>query len=280
MSNLASIVFTLTAAQATSIPRYSARVLHASFLRWLERDHAELVGQLHDANHPRPYTLSNLQGELTLQGERMRMDSGAKVWFRLTTLEESFLQCVLASVEKQNAGPQPDDRRLVPGPVFCELDQHPWAAVSSFAQLAQAIEREGRAQPLRPHVTLRFHSPTCFIENNQALPLPVPTYVFGYLLNKWQMASPFVLPLEDVQHFVQSIHVSAARVETGQVDLQKYQRTGFFGEARFALHPALPENYKQALHVLAKFAFFSGVGSHTTMGMGQAVQVANGKEQA
>ena len=277
MSSLASLIFTLTASAATSMPRYSARVLHASFLRWLERDHPELVAQLHDANHPRPYTLSNLQGELAPQGERMRMEAGAKVWFRLTAMEEFFLQCVLASIEKQQTGPQPNDRRLVPGPVYHSIDQHPWADLSSFAQLAQALTREGSEQPLRQHVTLHFHSPTCFIENKQALPLPAPRHVFGYLTNKWQLASPFALPVDDVQHFVESIHLSHAKIETEQVDLQKYQRTGFTGETRFALHPALPENYKQALHLLAKFAFFSGVGSHTTMGMGQAVQGAGGK---
>lgn len=277
MSELASIIFTLTASAATSVPHYSARVLHASFLRWLERDHPELVAHLHDENHPRPYTLSNLQGELALQGERMRIEAGAKLWFRLTAMEEFFLQCVLASIEKHKTGPQPDDRRLVPGPVYHSVDQHPWADLSSFAQLAQAVACEGSTQPLRQHVTLRFHSPTCFIENKQALPLPVPRYVFGYLTNKWQLASPFALPVEEVQHFVESIHLSHAKIETEQVDLQKYQRTGFTGEARFALHPALPENYRQALHLLAKFAFFSGVGSHTTMGMGQTVQGAGGK---
>jgi CRISPR-associated endoribonuclease Cas6 len=266
MPDLASLVFTFTASEATSVPRYSARVLHASFLRWLERDHPELVAQLHDANHPRPYTLSNLQGELTPRGERLHVDSGATTWFRLTAMEEFFLQCVLASVERQGAGPQPDDRRLVPGPVYHAADQHPEADLSSFAALAQTVMRE---QPLRPNVTLRFYAPTCFIENKQALPLPLPRHVFGYLLNKWQIASPFALPVDEVQHFVESIHLSHAKIETTQVDLQKYQRTGFTGEARFALHPALPENYRQALHLLAKFAFFSGVGSHTTMGMGQ-----------
>ncbi len=271
--HLASLIFTLTASQAISMPRYSARVLHASFLRWLERDHPELVALLHDANYQRPYTLSELQGELTLQGERMRIAAGAKLWFRLTAMEEFFLQCVFATIEKHKTGPQPDDRRLVPGPVYHSIDQHPWADLSTFAQLAQAVRQQAAERPLRSHVTLRFHSPTCFIENKQALPLPVPRYVFGYLTNKWQLASPFPLPVDEVQHFVESIHLSYAKIETEQVDLQKYQRTGFMGEVRFALHPALPENYKQALHLLAKFAFFSGVGSHTTMGMGQTVQV-------
>ena len=275
--NLASLVFTLTAAETTSMPLHTGRILHASFLRWLERDHAELVAQLHEANHPRPYTVSNLQGALTPQGERLKLAQGDTCWFRLTAMEEFFLQCVRTSIEQHKIGPQPDDRRLVPGPIFQTRDEHPWAAATSFAQLAQTLSREAAERPLTHSLALRFDSPTCFIENKQALPLPVPNYVFGYLANKWQLASPFALPVDDVQHFVESLHLSHAKIETQRVDVQKYERTGFTGEARFALHHALPENYRQALHLLAKFAFFSGVGSHTTMGMGQVAQIATGK---
>jgi len=277
--SLASIIFPLTAAEHTSVPRHTGRILHASFLRWLERDHPELVAQLHDANHPRPYTVSNLQGNLTPNGERLKLDKGQTAWFRLTALEEYFLNCVRASIDKQKTGPQPDDRRLVPGPPLQSPHEHPWAASASFEQLAQTLARETETPPLRHSLVLRFHSPTCFIENKQALPLPVPRYVFGYLLNKWQLASPFPLPVDDVEHFVESIHLAHAHLETAQVDLQKYQRTGFTGEARFALHPSLPENYKHALQLLAKFAFYSGVGSHTTMGMGQVAQAANRNAQ-
>jgi CRISPR-associated endoribonuclease Cas6 len=277
--SLASIIFPLTASEHTTVPLHTGRILHASFLRWLERDHPELVAQLHDANHPRPYTVSNLQGQLAPQGNRLKLEKGQTAWFRLTAMEEYFLQCVRDSIAKQKNGPQPDDRRLVPGMPLLTRDEHPWAAQTSFAQLAQTLEHEAAEHPLMHSLTLRFHSPTCFIENKQALPLPVPRYVFGYLLNKWQLAAPFALPMDDVQHFVESIHLSHAQIETEQVDLQKYQRTGFTGEARFALHPSLPHNYRAALHLLAKFAFFSGVGSHTTMGMGQAVQGAMSKGQ-
>lgn len=49
--------------------------------------------------------------------------------------------------------------------------------------------------------------------------------------------------------------------------------------ARFALHPAMPLIYGQTLQLLAKFAYFCGVGSHTTMGMGQDEQEADDRWQ-
>jgi CRISPR-associated endoribonuclease Cas6 len=270
MPDLASIVFTLTARQETGLPRFPGRILHGALLRWLQRDHPELVALLHDANHQRPYTISDLRGNFERRGEWIKIRKGESCWYRLTGMEAFFIQCLLVSMRQQQTGPQPDDPNLAPGPAFLTPEEHPWAQLSSFAQIAETVRRQSEGRRLDYSVTLRFETPTCFIENKQALPLPVPRFVFGYLLNKWQLASPFPLPVEDVQHFVESIHFSYARIETHAVDLQKYKRTGFVGECRFSLHPALPENYRQALHLLAEFAFFSGVGSHTTMGMGQS----------
>jgi CRISPR-associated endoribonuclease Cas6 len=270
MPDLASFVFTLTASAETKLPPMPTRILHGSFLRWLERDHPELVKELHDNNERRPYTLSDLHGRFQEKDGWRKLQSGETYWYRLTTIGPEFIQHLLASMRQQETGPQPDDPKLVPGPVFISPEEHAYAALSSFRQIIEGVMLQSQRRELSHSVTLRFESPTCFIENKQALPLPVPRYVFGYLANKWQLASPAVLPVEDLQHFVESIHLSYARIETKMVDLQKYKRTGFVGECRFALHPALPENYRQTLHLLAELAFFSGVGSHTTMGMGQS----------
>ena len=269
MTDLASIVFTLTARADTKLPPANARILHSALLHWLERDQPELVKQLHDNNERRPYTLSGLHGNFAVKNDWLKLRAGETYWYRLTGMDADFIQRVLASMRQQQSGPQPDDPKLVPGPVFFTPEQHPQAQLSSFAQIIDSVQELSGRRQLEPAVELRFTSPTCFMENKQALPLPVPRFVFGYLTNKWQLASPAPLPVEDVQHFVESIHLSAARLETQLVDLQKYKRTGFTGECRFALHPALPENYKQSLHLLQKLAFFSGVGSHTTMGLGQ-----------
>lgn len=272
MTDLASIVFTLTASAETKLPPMPSRILHGSLLHWLERDHPELVKLLHDNNERRPYTLSDLHGKFDEKNGWRKLLQGETYWYRLTALDAGFIQHLVASMRQQSTGPQPDDPKLVPGPAFFAPEQHPYAQLSGFAPIIETVLQQSERRELSNSVTLRFESPTCFIENKQALPLPVPRYVFGYLANKWQLASPVALPVEDLQHFVESIFLSQARIETRLIDMQKYKRTGFTGECRFALHPAVPENYRQALHLLAELAFFSGVGSHTTMGMGQVRQ--------
>lgn len=267
--DLASVVFTIVAAEDTNLPADAGRILQAAFLNWFKQDHPELTAKLHSSNYQRPYTVSSLHGSHTRDGRWLRIRQHQESWFRVTGYEPHFIECLLASVEGHKSGPQPDDRRLVPGPVWCASDEHPAAALSSFSQLAADLSAAAESDEVPPDVFLRFESPTCFIENKMALPLPVPRHVFGYLANLWQLASPFALPIDDIQHFVESIHLAHARIDTRMVDLVKYRRVGFVGHTRFALHPALPQLYRLALHLLARFAFFGGVGSHTTMGLGQ-----------
>jgi CRISPR-associated endoribonuclease Cas6 len=269
MPDLASIVFTLTAARDTTLPLNPERILQASFLKWLGDVHPNITARLHDANEHRPYTVSGVQGEIGRAAGKLTLRKGATVWYRVTGMEENFIDCVLDAAQQIGHGPQPGDLSLQPGPALHTPEQHPAACLSSFAGLAAGIQKQSESGELPYAVSLHFSSPTCFMQNKQSLPLPIPAYVIGYLTNQWQLASPFPLPVEEVQHFVESIHLAQARIETRLVDLKKYQRTGFVGHARFALHPALPENYRQALNLLAKLSFYSGVGSHTTMGMGQ-----------
>lgn len=284
MPELASIVFTLTATRDTTLPLNPERILQASFLKWLGSVHPNIAAMLHDSNEHRPYTVSGIQGEVGRAGstgsrqasEKLTIRKGATVWYRITGMEEKFIESVLDAAEQLGHGPQPDDPSLEPGPALQTPGQHPSARMSSFAGLAAGVQKQSENGDLPYAVSLHFSSPTCFMQNKQSLPLPIPAYVIGYLTNQWQLASPFPLPVEDVQHFVESIHLAQARIETRLVNLGKYQRTGFVGHARFALHPALPENYRQALNLLGELSFYSGVGSHTTMGMGQCEEWVRG----
>jgi CRISPR-associated endoribonuclease Cas6 len=175
-----SLVFTLTPSAETKLPPMPSRILHGAFLHWLERDHPELVKQLHDNNERRPYTLSDLHGKFEEKNGWRKLLPGQTYWYRLTTMGPEFIQYLLSSMRQQPAGPQPDDPKLVPGPVFISPEEHPYASLSSFAQIIEGVLQQSQRRELSPTVTLRFESPACFIENKQALPLPVPR-CFGYL---------------------------------------------------------------------------------------------------
>ena len=51
--------------------------------------------------------------------------------------------------------------------------------------------------------------------------------------------------------------------------------SGFLGEGEFLLPPVIEDRDRNMLHLLSCFAFYSGVGQHTSWGMGMA-RVENG----
>lgn len=274
--SLISILFPLTATANTTLPIHSGRIMQGAFLKWLQRDYPELSVKLHD-RYQRLYTVSALQGDLGA-GERgwLKIQAGQNAFFRVTAIHEEIASALLQAAEAGEGGPELDDGNWQPQAPM--IDGHDLTKESSFVQLAEQAQEMAERNHLAPEVVLRFTSPTCFIENEQSLPLPVPRYVFGNLFNQWQSASPFPLPVEDVDHFITSIHLAYTSLKTQFIDFGKFRRVGFVGLVRFGLHPKFPPMYRMLLHLLAEFASFSGVGSHTTMGMGQVIRVKNGRK--
>lgn len=271
--NLASFVFTMTAEEDTTLPQYPGRVLHGALLRWLERDHPRLVTMLHEKNYARPYTLSQLRGRFERSEGMISITSGTRVWYRLTGIGSQFIACVQGSIRQSECGPQLDDASLAPGPIYERPNDHPAARSTQFGWLLSRVYRALHAGILPSFVVLRFESPACFIENKQSLPLPLPRLVFGYLAKKWQLVSPIPLPVAGIEELLNAIYLTRMEIKSRVVDLQKFHRTGFVGTVGFGIAPHASDDFLTTLHVLARFAFYCGVGSHTTMGMGQARQL-------
>lgn len=124
--------------------------------------------------------------------------------------------------------------------------------------------------------TLTFASPTTFRRGDKNLPLPVPRLVFQGLYDKWQHFCPEQPLKEDLLDFVDR-HIFPAKYHlvTDLIDYGKNALySGFVGCCTFGLRrqivKAYPDHARQ-VDLLARFAFFAGVGQKTTMGMGQCI---------
>ena len=269
--DLIAIIFPLEASADASLPVDNGRIMQGAFLKWVQLSLPELAVKLHD-QYQRFYTVSGLHGDFCLSEHRLQIRAGHTAWFRVTALQAEIAEALLELAAETQTGPRLDDGKWLPGHAQIDPETNEFVQLTSFAALAEAAQNLAALDTLSPEVMLHFNSPTCFMENEQSLPLPVPRYVFGYLFNQWQITSPFPLPIEDIDSFINSIHLAYAGIKTRSVDYQKFRRVGFTGQARFGLHPKLPPLYRMLLHLLAGFAGFSGVGSHTAMGMGQTLQ--------
>jgi len=149
--------------------------------------------------------------------------------------------------------------------------QSPWACLTSFSNL---LASAGRERKLR----LAFLSPTTFRSAGQRnLLFPRPSLVFGSLLAKWNAHAPASLSIDLREEDLSRIRVSGYQLVTRMLDFGSYQELGFCGRVTYECHADLPDGQVRALNALAAFAFFSGVGAKTTMGMGQCRRLGNAR---
>lgn len=241
---------------------YPAKYAHGLFFSLLGLLDPELASRLHGAKR-KPFTLAVLgKPNRTLQ-------------LRVTTLDDALFRGFLRSLlqEAPKGLPLGDEAvRLVR--VLASPEDHPMAGGLTWQELASAA-------PAR-RVVLRFVTPTVFTTSKEGgrtryTPLPDPRLIAQSLLEKWQAHSPF--PYHEREEAALRTLFSLDLEVVGFRHL-RYQRVlagkaflpGFTGEVVLHLW-ADSQEVQAALGRLASFAFFSGVGAKTTMGMGVALEV-------
>lgn len=113
-----------------------------------------------------------------------------------------------------------------------------------------------------------FHSPVTFRKGNRTEPSPYPTAVFGHLRRRWhEFCDPgteLTIDFADCEMLIGSINGF-----THVVDIPKRGAIkGFVGDVTIECAPTTKRSARQALHALARFAAFAGVGANTTIGFG------------
>ena len=282
---LRSILIALTAESSYPILGGLGRPVQAWFLGQLTRCHAELASRLHDEQGLKPYTVS------TLLDERMRplragdwVAPGEMCWLRITSLNEEVSEAlqkkIIQRIPKRLTLHKMDFRV---DDVFTQRAEHEWAGETSFTEMAEVIAN----QPER-HLRIEFVSPTAFRNNNLDICLPMPGQVFRSLWEKWNAFAPEPMQVHELwpQFAGDCILVDEmTAVNTTHWEFAEGTRgaaTGFTGTVGFSLIPkgrvktGWKEYWEGAATVMqsfAQFSFYSGVGHHTTIGMGQCRQI-------
>jgi CRISPR-associated endoribonuclease Cas6 len=268
---LHGIVVNLVAAADGRLPLTQGALAHAAFLDLVAAADPGLATHLHGSGARHPFTLSplrDLPGDADANGYRLR--AGQRAWLRITLLDPALFQAFLMRL--LNVGP---DLRLRIGDVPFAVESaigapgsHPWAGYTVAGELHQGA---GAAQRIRMH----FASPTAISlgelgpTRKRIVLIPIPQYVFASLRGAWNRLTGDEIPIEFeewVRDYVVVREVSAW--QTAVYQLKRGTYPGGFGDVTFeALDPA--PTFLRMLNLLSDFAFYSGVGTKTTMGMGQ-----------
>lgn len=265
---LSSFVFTL--ASPTEQPAHAesyAAAGQALFLQSIAQHAASLADALHAENQTRPYTVSNLWGFRPSVG----FVPTQPIFWRITTLDTAttlaLSEVILHGALAVHQWVRFDDVLLQIVTVTNQASEHEWAGNISYDALAAPwmLAKEFPTASL----TLQMVSPTCFKSDGKYQILPLPQWVFGGLLEKYNAFANVALS-PDVRRFAEtSLVVSGLELHSQVLALKGGRQPGVLGRVRYsATHK--DRFWLSACHLLCDFAFFGGLGRSTSLGMGQA----------
>lgn len=267
LPDLISIVFTLTNPEPVSLPPDQGRALSAAFLSWVQALDPALSEQLHDPNAiPRPYTVSNLTGVFPNQKGRLFLKRDSEVWFRVTSASSSLTKFLITeaipSLEKQEV--LLSNSKFIIKDLTWNPDLHPWAGGTTYENLIRT-DLLGKAQP---RVPIFFASPTSFHSHGVHVSFPFPELVLNSWIHSWNVFSSMTVPaalMDDVQ---ESVGISCYKMKSETV---RYGKATFIGGVGNCTYIVLSQDpyWQQMINVLASFAFYTGTGIKTTIGLGQ-----------
>lgn len=298
MADLCALVLHLRALEAVRLKPDMGRAVRQIALDFVATQDQPLADWLHDADQMKPYAASSVFQTDTTRALSGDYPAGATAWIRIVGLRTDVTAALLAGCAKpgdeieldrarwqveQVAGVDPDNKGEV------------WAGQTSYATLWQQ-----HAQDRAPHsLSLFFGTPTSFHSEGITVPLPLPSFVFRSLANRWNAGAPLPIPKTFNTFIDQALMVQHYRLETRNVEYKTSGReVGFVGDVTYGIlpptkqierarrSPLLPDTedagtaplverdphdhamMARAAGMLAAFGFYSGVGIKTAAGMG------------
>lgn len=265
---LIAIVLKLTTDRNLALPPHLGRANYAATLRRLEEVAPGLGEIAHGGDGPRPLTCSSLLNHLP-RGGQLLIRAGETVQVRMTGLETRISQALLTGLlERPPTTWELDGEIFQVTQALCDARQHSWTAQTTYEELLSYHVSQADHAPAQ--VQLEFGSPTAFSSKGLTMPAPLPYLVFGSLVDRWNAFSPIPLAPDTRQFAEESVALSRYELHTRPV--QTKNSGLYIGAEGMAQYTAVRKDryWLMALNLLADFALFSGVGTQTTIGMGQA----------
>jgi CRISPR-associated endoribonuclease Cas6 len=268
---LTSLVLTVAPTKPVTMSDYLGRAVYRFWLHYLDKIDSSLPQQLHDGQGPKPFTCSSLVGGQRIANHVCRHTPEAPVWFRITGLTatiSSHLQQLAADMPKKIELDGVEFRVLS---ATMNNEDHPWAGQTSVEQISAPFLLSKRQPNYR--MKFNFASPTTFRSGGYSQPVPLAGWLFGSLLDRWNAFSPVALS-SDVRRFAEEcVVLSRYQLRTRAIPYKNIVQTGCIGVAYYNILNR-DRYWANILNLLAEFAFYSGVGYQTTVGLGQVQHLA------
>jgi len=122
-------------------------------------------------------------------------------------------------------------------------------------------------------LTIDFVTPTVFKRTGDLqMPLPLPEYVFGNLIDRWARLASTTPLHPDLRDWIQAnVDIGYHRIGSERVSFERAGKgfmIGFIGSVGYRIHSS-ESPFLNQVHALAHYARFAGTGAKTTIGLGQ-----------
>ncbi len=235
--------------------------LHAWFLDQVRRIDPVLSDQLHDGQSEKPFTISELMGEVRTEGRSLRFSADQIYRWNISALSQPVVQWMRQWLQAPPLEVNLRTSRF--GILGWSFSQPP----TTYAKLAKT------AIPEPPEVSLSFVSPTGFRRKGSHFALPLPFNVFQSYLRRWNDFSGQAVEADSFLAWVdESVIILRHQVRSHKVTAGKSGSvTGFTGSVQFGLNAKarLELEYVRLFVTLGQLAPYCGTGHKTTFGLGQ-----------
>lgn len=298
--DLCSAVFVLHSARRFDPEHFQGRAAHKLFLIMLgAAGFVDLAAALHDLDAALPFTVSPIF-----------QSAPEHFWIRFTGLSAEMCATLneMADRLRGKAVEMParagiNEQGWILNVEAAVLSHHDWAGMTI---LTEFIEK-GWILPRQRSITLEFATPVLLKSVGLVRPFPEPALIFKLLYGRWLKlgaALPFQPSVEALEGFLSHlVEFRDYEISCKQSPLKKSSVATFTGWASYTLlreNPAFQkraqtrlerdqdsslydlyqqiarqqDDFARLLHLLAEFAFYSGLGSKTAQGMGMIRKIA------
>jgi CRISPR-associated endoribonuclease Cas6 len=261
-----SLVLNLLPESPIPASHLTGRHLHALFLDLVRSVSPDLSSRLHKQETNKAFTLSPLQQNSNrsdlLQWEHKRaIPAGSPCWWRVSLLDDALfgqLSSLWLNLSPQQAWRLGAAELQVVSILSSPLSDHGWANYTTYQSLYE------NASDVDRQMHFHFCTPTVFRQRDYDTSLPTSELVFQSLLRQWNQYSGQIFSAEILGHIYPSFF--DIRSEITQDGRSKF--IGGVGDMTFSILGTVDESIVKQINTLADFAFYSGVGKKTPMGLG------------
>ncbi|SNY41115.1 CRISPR-associated protein, Cas6 family [Orenia metallireducens] len=243
---------------------YPAESWHGMLFKMLRKQDKDKTTILHDEYEGKPFTISPILPYLRWRKDKKYLKGGKKYFVRITFLEEQWYHLFMEYFLYQREKLELNGRELEIIEVLTNAKEDKRCNAISGEELwdNSRINRK---------IKLKFHSTTSFRVDEKHVIFPQGEFLFNSLLSKWKEYGDKELVVNS-QDFGK-INISRYKLESAMEQFKDYPIKGFRGYCEYELEAILSDKKVKEINLLSDFAFYSGVGYKTTMGLGQVARI-------